>query len=279
MAVHEASIERRRRSGAAHLRTWTRGVGAPRPQGLGRTLACSEVWGGHGNTACSVALPGLRGWVYSAPIDLGRRGGDVHSLSVCDLGVFSRVTIADVSGHGHAVARVAGHLLGLMRRHLNEAEQGRLLSDLSQAMSAANRRTARAIYATAVVLGFDAERGMLVFTNAGHPPPLWYRAADRRWDWLWPPVLTPERVGLPLGLDLGGSYADRMIDLGKGDLVIGYTDGFTDWDGAVSLLDLARRLPVESPKAAGATLVGLVEACRRGTPVQDDETLIVLQRG
>jgi hypothetical protein len=30
--------------------------------------------------------------------------------------------------------------------------------------------------------------------------------------------------------------------------------------------------------AAGATLLGLVDVFRKGEPVQDDETLIVLQR-
>ena len=44
------------------------------------------------------------------------------------------------------------------------------------------------------------------------------------------------------------------------------------------ILDVARSLPVDSPMAAGATLLGLVDAFRRGEPVRDDETLIVIKR-
>ena len=84
---------------------------------------CSEIWGANSNVAHSVGLPGLQGWVYSAPIELGQDGGDIHYLSVCEHGVLCRVALADVSGHGRAVTAAAGHLLGLMRRHINETEQ------------------------------------------------------------------------------------------------------------------------------------------------------------
>jgi osmotically-inducible protein OsmY len=84
----------------AALRVVARGV-APHP------LTCSEVWGSNSNVAHSVELPGLQGWVYSAPIELGQNGGDIHYLSVCDSGVLCRVALADISGHGRAVSAVA----------------------------------------------------------------------------------------------------------------------------------------------------------------------------
>jgi hypothetical protein len=48
--------------------------------------------------------------------------------------------------------------------------------------------------------------------------------------------------------------------------------------GVDGLLELARGLSLESPMAAGATLLGLVDAFRHGAPASDDETLIVLRR-
>ena len=54
------------------------------------TIMCSEIWGAHSNVAHSVELPGLQGWVYSAPIELGQDGGDIHYLSVCEQGVLCR---------------------------------------------------------------------------------------------------------------------------------------------------------------------------------------------
>src|SRR5918996_1709513 len=100
------------------------------------TLACSEVWASNRNVAHSVNLPGLQGWVYSAPLELGHDGGDIHYLSACDQGVLSRVVLADVSGHGRAVAAVAEQLLRLVRRHMNRLEQPALISELSDSLQA-----------------------------------------------------------------------------------------------------------------------------------------------
>ena len=66
------------------------------------------------------------------------------------------------------------------------------------------------------------------------------------------------------------------------DLLIFYTDGISDATddkgfalGVDGLLEVVRGLSIESPMAAGMTLLGLVDAFRRGTPASDDETLIV----
>jgi phosphoserine phosphatase RsbU/P len=249
------------------------------------TIMCSEIWGANSNVAHSVELPGLSGWVYSAPIELGQDGGDIHYLSVCEHGVLCRVALADVSGHGRAVTVAARHLLGLMRKHINQSEQREFLRELSEALCTA-RSTEEVTFATALVIGFDSNSGELVFTNAGHPPPLWYHANERRWTWLLPSSADAARaVGFPLGMDFSGSqYADTVIGLGVGDLLICYTDGLSEAADSTGrqigdeFLEVAGALPVESPMAAGATLLGLVDAFRRGEPMRDDETLIVLQR-
>ncbi len=105
------------------------------------TIMCSEIWGANSNVAHSVELPGLSGWVYSAPIELGQDGGDIHYLSVCEYGVLCRVALADaladVSGHGRAVTAAAKRLLSLMRRHINRSEQRDFLRELSEALGKA----------------------------------------------------------------------------------------------------------------------------------------------
>jgi sigma-B regulation protein RsbU (phosphoserine phosphatase) len=250
------------------------------------SLACGEVWAANSNVAHAVELPGLRGWVYSAPVELGQNGGDIHYLSVCNSGVLCRIALVDVSGHGHAVSGVADRLLGVMRTHINHLEQRDVLHELGDSlhdMNGAERMT----FATALMIGFDSSSGEVVFTNAGHPPPLWYHADERRWDWLRPASANPSDllVGLPLGMDFGRGYKDEVIQLGVGDLLICYSDGLSEaGDGAgrqidsAGLMALARMLPAQSPMAAGATLLGLVDEWRRGAPASDDETLIVLQR-
>lgn len=260
----------------------------PEPPALSpHALACSEVWGANSNVAHSVELPGLQGWVYSAPIELGHDGGDIHYLSVCNSGVLCRIALADVSGHGRAVSAVAERLFTLMRRHINHVEQRDVLHELSDSLHRMNG-VDQVTFATAVMIGFDSSSGRLVFTNAGHPPPLWYHADTRRWEWLrrTDSEASDGLVGLALGLDFGGSgYTDVIIELGVGDLLICYSDGLSEATGESArqigndgLMDLAHALPVESPMAAGATLLGLVDAWRRGEPATDDETLIVLQR-
>jgi len=250
------------------------------------TLTCSEVWGANSNVAHSVELPGLHGWVYSAPIELGQDGGDVHYLSVCGHGILSRVALADVSGHGRAVSALGERLLALMRRHINHHAQHEVLSELSGSLLETGWID-RATFATALLIGFDSSSGALGFSSAGHPPPLWYHAGEDRWDWLQQDVQdTPgTHTGLPLGLGLGDGYTDNVVSLARGDLLICYTDGLSEAVddigrelSADGLLDLARGLPVESPMAAGAMLLGLVGAFRGGAPARDDETLIVLQR-
>jgi serine phosphatase RsbU (regulator of sigma subunit) len=223
--------------------------------------------------------------VYSAPIELGQDGGDIHYLSVCEYGVLCRVALADVNGHGRAVTVAAERLLGLMRRHINQSEQREFLRELSEALRQASSAE-DVTFATALVMGFDSNSGQLVFTNAGHPPPLWYHADERHWTWLRQSSADASRaVGLPLGMNFPGSdYADTVIKLGVGDLLICYTDGLSEAADSTGrqigdeFLEVARTLPVESPMAAGATLLGLVDAFRKGEPMRDDETLIVLQR-
>jgi sigma-B regulation protein RsbU (phosphoserine phosphatase) len=250
------------------------------------TLTCREVWASNRNVAHTVELPGLQGWIYSAPLELGYDGGDIHYLSACDYGVLSRVVLADVSGHGRSIAAVAEELLRLVRAHMNRLEQSALLLDLSASLSSVEANGG-ATYATALVVGFDSTCSELTLTNAGHPPPLWYRAAERQWELLPKPDSSgPGRpVGMPIGLEFPTSYEDVVVTFGADDLLICYTDGISDAtdDTGVALavdglLELARGLTLESPMAAGATLLGLVDAFRRGAPAADDETLMVLRR-
>lgn len=260
-------------------------VGADAHPVSAHRIMCSEIWGANGNVAHSVDLPGLQGWVYSAPIELGQNGGDIHYLSACDQGVLCRVALADVSGHGRAVSEVAQRLLGLMRRYINRGEQREFLHELSASLR--RMQGVHDIFATALAIGFDSETGQLVFTNAGHPPPLWYHADTTRWEWLrqTEPASSGIAGGLPLGLDFFGSiYTDTVVELGVGDLLICYTDGLSEASDPAGrqlgdgLLALVEELPVQTPMAAGATLLGLVDAFRQGEPMRDDETLVVLRR-
>jgi sigma-B regulation protein RsbU (phosphoserine phosphatase) len=136
------------------------------------------------------------------------------------------------------------------------------------------------------VASFYSDSGELLFTNAGHMPPLWYRAASREWSLLNDSTtLSKEIVDLPLGLIAGTTYRQTAVQLEPGDLLLLYTDGINEADdesgeqlGLERLLSIARTLPVESAAAAGQELVAAVTRFRGSVPPADDETVVALER-
>ena len=247
-------------------------------------LKCSETWAGNEKIAILVELPGLAAWVHSVPAGPGGAGGDVHYVSVCPSCVVSRVALADVSGHGQAVVSVSTKLRALMQQHLTALEQTGLMRDLNQAVQLGLDSTH---YATMVAVSFHGRRGLLVLTNAGHPPPFWYRAERDEWAWLErsQPAQRASVVGTPLGLLPDISYDRKIVKPLAGDLVVLYTDGVseaTNQDGEElgrdGLMALARQLDARSAEAFGTQLAEAVREFRGGTVPQDDETIIVMER-
>ena len=132
-------------------------------------------------TASLFELRGLAAWVHAVPVGPGDAGGDVHFVSLCPSCNVGRIALADVSGHGQAVAALGDKLRELMQVYLRELAQVGLMKDLNRAV---REELDHVHYATMVAVGWHNRRGLLVMTNAGHPPPLWYRAARQEWSWL-----------------------------------------------------------------------------------------------
>jgi sigma-B regulation protein RsbU (phosphoserine phosphatase) len=248
-------------------------------------LACLEVWGGNRNVSARLELPGLLAWVDSHPHQAGESGGDLHYLSACNNGVVARIALADVSGHGEQVARLAERLRDLMRQYVNYWDQSEFVRGLNDAFP---KEESGVKYASAVILGFYRGSGELLFTNAGHLPPLWYRAALGRWELLEEDSSAAKSAieGLPLGLIPGTEYRQTAVQLEAGDLLVLYTDGLSESRDATEkelgfrgLLELVKNVPVNSPERAGAALLDAVANYRAHAAGNDDETLIVLQRG
>ena len=227
---------------------------APDPQ----TLQCMEIWGGIEPVESSVRTPGLDLWVFSRPFGGDDEGGDVHYVTLCGGGLITRIVVADVSGHGSSVAEFSSSLRSLLRKNINNKSQSQLVERLNRqfAEMAGMRR-----FATAVVITYLTSTDELSICNAGHPRPLLFRATDGTWS-----VLLPESDGgvglsnLPLGLDDETQYDASRVKLGRGDLVVFYTDALieaADGSGQLlgesGLLEVARRLDasVSSPPSIG----------------------------
>jgi sigma-B regulation protein RsbU (phosphoserine phosphatase) len=247
-------------------------------------LACQEVRGGNRLAAYSAELPGLTGWVSCHPLQPSPRGGDVYYMSSCSKGVIARVVLADVAGHGETVSVAAGRLRDALRQHVERWDQSTLIRELNDNFL---KRSKNARFATAFIASYYSDSGELLFTNAGHVPPLWYRAAAQEWSLLLDSTpLSKEIVDLPLGLIAGTSYTQTAIQVEHGDLLLLYTDGVSEaYDesgtqlGLERLLSVARHLPTESAVAAGKGLLAAVGQFRGTAPVADDETVLALQRG
>jgi len=246
-------------------------------------LACLELHGGNHAGSYSAELPGLTGWVSCRPLVPSQRGGDLYYLSACSHGVIARIALADVAGHGEVVSSAAVRLRDALREHVDHWDQSTLIRRLNESFLH-NRRDSR--FATAFLASFYRESGELLFTNAGHLPPLWYRAATGEWNFLADSTpYSKEIMDLPLGMIAGTSYTQTAVQLEPRDLLLLYTDGISEaFDeageqlGLDRLLDIARRLPVHSAAAAGRGLLSAVARFRGSTPAADDETVVALER-
>ena len=247
-------------------------------------LKCAETWASNRGASSLVDLPGLRVWVHSTPFGAGDAGGDVHYISVCPSCLVSRVALADVSGHGQAVASLSVKLRELMQKYLTSLEQASLMRDLNEAVMV---ELDGVHYATMVAVGFHERRGLLVMTNAGHPPAFWYRANRHEWAWFEP--RGDENLGgvkgAPLGLLPNVSYDRMIVRPEPGDLIVLYSDGVSEATnpagtelGRDDLLTLARAIDPSSADAFGMQLVQAVSEFRAGRVPEDDVTVIVLQR-
>jgi serine phosphatase RsbU (regulator of sigma subunit) len=242
------------------------------------SMKCMEIRGGSRAVVEAFDTPGLDAWLYSKPHQGAERGGDVHYVSLCGGGLITRVVVADVSGHGARVAEFSDALRSLMRKNINTKSQTRLVKALNQQFGA----TAQSLrFATAVVATYLANRKTLTICNAGHPRPLWYRAARREWVIL--DASLAQEGNLPLGIDDESPYHQFTRPLEPGDVVCFYTDALTEAAdasgrmlGDLGLLEIARGLDTSVPARIGHALLAGVESHRGGRPAGDDETLLAL---
>jgi len=193
-------------------------------------MQCLEVWGGNQAVDSGVIMAGVDAWLFSQPYQGDDRGGDVHFVSSCATGRLTRMLVADVSGHGNAVADTAAALRRVMRRYMNHIDQRRFVEVLNAEFAALARA---GHFATTVAATYYAPTRELAICTAGHPPPLRYSVSSKSWSVLRdncdkgggdPHV--PSNI--PLGIVDLGSYEQQKLRLNVGDLVLLYTDSLIE---------------------------------------------------
>lgn len=197
-------------------------------------MQCMEIWGGNRRIVSNVAMPGLDAWVYSrpfaeSPATTAESGGDIHYLSSCATGRITRMVIADVSGHGEAIAAVASSLRRLMGKFSNYIDQRKFVAAVNQRFNALHDEgdTFAGLFATAVVATYFAPTDALTLSNAGHPRPLWFDSRAGRWRIVDVSINDAPNTApsnLPLGVLDATPYSKHTITLAEQDLVLIYTD-------------------------------------------------------
>ena len=246
-------------------------------------MQCMEVWGGSQLTAREVQFGGLDAWVYSKPHGDASHGGDVYYASSCATGRITRLLLADVAGHGTAVASIAADLRTLMRRFVNRLDQGEFVRLLNRQFAAHSRE---AVFATAVVSTFFAPTRRLTVCNAGHPRPLLYRKSAQQWELLThhkPAAQTAPR-NLPFGMLDITEYGHFDVELEPGDCLLSYTDALIesrDADGEMlgeeGLLRIVRLLGDVPPEKLIETLLEEIAGRFPENLSGDDATVMVVR--
>jgi serine phosphatase RsbU (regulator of sigma subunit) len=264
-----------------------------------------EIWGGNREISTTVSTPGLDAWVYSRPyarVAPATSGGDIHYLSSCATGRITRMIIADVSGHGAAVAAVAANLRRLMGRFSNYIDQSRFVAAVNARFGelAQENEAFSALFATAVVATYTADADELAICNAGHPRPLLYDSNTNRWSVL---LLDPHPAhaaddgpaNLPLGVLDPIRYDQRTVRLAERDLVLLYTDPLLEVQGPdgrqlgeAGLLELAASIGTAEPAHYLERLLARIREYAAGAvgggpaadafEFDDDVTLLLLRR-
>lgn len=182
------------------------------------------------------------------------------------------LVLGDVAGKGVAASLLQSHLHALFRALIHrELPMGELLGRANGLFAAA---TSGASYATLVAARLFAD-GTLELANAGHPRPL---LADRRG------VRPVEGSGLPLGLFPASEYASHSLRLTPGQVVLLYTDGWTEAARADEEYGIGRAAAALR-RSADLPLPELLAACREdarrfldGGAWGDDLTLLAVRR-
>ena len=247
------------------------------------TMQCMEIWGGNQSVEKHFHRPGLDVWLYSRPHENVASGGDVYYLSSCASGRISRLLLADVSGHGLRVSKLAGRLRDLMRRHVNSISQARFVEAMNREFVELNHEGS---FATAIVGTFFASTRSFQLSVAGHPRPLLYRHATGSWELF---DIAPDDAGTtvllnaPLGIAESAGYGQTRLNLGTGDMILAYTDGLTEARVAggrlletTGLLNLIQTLDATQPESL---LKSLMDSLREQAtePIGDDLSALLIR--
>jgi sigma-B regulation protein RsbU (phosphoserine phosphatase) len=159
----------------------------------------------------------------------GQVGGDffnVLALSETQAGLF----LCDVMGHGVRSALVTAMVRGLVEELRPIAlDPGQLLTRINSDLRAILQQTGSPLFTTAFYLVADLARRQIYYANAGHPKPFLVHRLDGTVEVL---KYADGKARPALGLFADSTYPTVSCPLSGGDLVMLFTDGLYEVEGA-----------------------------------------------
>ena len=220
--------------------------------------------------------PQIEGWdIAGTNTPCYTIGGDYFDYISKPSGRFA-FALGDVSGKGAGAAL----MMMVLRATVHSACQqpdNEMVSIMSQTNQVMFHNTPEHAYVTFFLGDFDPKTGELLYVNAGHIPPIVYRASSGETDRL-------EVGGTVVGMFESAPYEEGKTTLEPGDTLVVFTDGISEsWGedgeeyGEDRLAEVLKNHPKLSAPELMVTIQQEVDAYATGPPT-DDRTLIVVRR-
>lgn len=185
------------------------------------------------------------------------------------------ISIADVSGHGIAPALVMTAYRALLRtRARSRSRPGRTVRNINRVLP---EFTGHRHFVTAVFAILEPHSGQVEYVCCGQHPPIVFRADGSQ---EWGACQNP-----PLGIFPNVSYRTEKLALGRGDMLVFFTDGVVEirdsQEADFGVEHLAQTLQANRRRGAAALIDRVIEATRQFSGQQrylDDFTLVIVKR-
>jgi sigma-B regulation protein RsbU (phosphoserine phosphatase) len=221
------------------------------------------------------SIPQLEGWEFASLWKPAREvGGDYYDFIPAPKGRLG-VVIADVTDKGMPAALFMASTRSIMRAAMPlSAEPADGIMHANQLIC---QESGEGLFVTLFYALLEPVSGILTYVNAGHNPPLLYRAQAE--------AVHLGVTGMQLGVDSDSTYGQHTEKLNPGDFVLFYTDGVTEAEqaGGTQFGNDRLRLAISACGNMGAA--GILSAIQQaideftgGEPPQDDITLVVARR-
>ena len=241
-----------------------------------KLLAHEELEAGHAvqNALMPERTPQVSGWsLWLFTRSANEVGGDLVDFLQISPGRIG-ITLGDIAGKGLRAALLTAKLQSTIRALVPDVTS---LSELGAKLNFIFCRDSLPnLFASVVYAELQPDSGSVRMVNSGHLPPVIVRNGL---------IEKTEKGGIALGLSPQATFSEQHIELGKGEMMLIYSDGLTEarnlegaFFGEQRVLDLLPQLSTYSSQQIGDRLVEEVDRFVGEARAYDDISIAILKR-